>query len=167
MVKRRVDSLYTKEQAEEIARVWESHPAKGRTPNSLAGKVRALRKRGINIHVPPFAHGTTDLAQTILSGNIQSQAHTDWRNERISKSLLKADMTAGQTASARSKRATSEELIRLYQTEYGFDTNILPSAPAVANWAVRKGYASPDDEVNLKRRVARALANLKSRTVRT
>lgn len=167
MVKRKLDSLYTKEQADEIARVWQSHRAKGRTPDSLAGKVRALRKRGININIPPFAHGTPDLAQTILSGNIQSQAHADWRNEQISKSLLKADMTAGQTASSRSKRAKSEKLIRLYQKEYGLDTNILPSAPAVANWAVRKGYAPPDDEVNLKRRVARALANFKSQTVRT
>lgn len=153
MTKRRLDSLYTKEQAEEIARAWESNPAKGRTPDSLAGKVRALRKRGINIHVPPFSHGTPDLAQTILSGNIQSQAHTDWRNEQISKSLLKADMAAGQTASARSKVAKSKAIIAEYKEAHRVPENIRPLTTHVADWAIEQGLALPHDRHNLIRRL--------------
>lgn len=153
MVEYNLDSLYTKEQAEEITRVWKSHPAKGRTPYSLAGKVRALRNRGINIQAPPFAHGSMDLAQIIISGNTQSQAHTDWRNKQISKSLLKADMTAGQTASAVSKAAKSKAIILEYKSAHGLPRDIQPSASQVADWFIKIGFALKSDRRNLIRRL--------------
>lgn len=148
-----IDALYTPTQEQEIIRVWKANPAKGRIPKTLAGKVRALRKRGVPINAPPFGHSASELTDTIVSGNIASDAHNDWRNELISKSLLKADMAAGQSASASSKRAKSEALIVQYKQAHNLKEGIKPSAALVADWAIEQGLALPCDRRNLIKRL--------------
>ena len=147
------DSLYTEDQAEEIARTWEANPAKGRTPKTLVGKVQTLRKRGVAINVPPFSHGLSDLSEVILSGNIASEAHIDWRNERISKCLRKANMAAGQRAAARGKREKTKALVDSYIEVHDIPNGIKPLATRVADWAIQSGLVQRSGRRNLTRRL--------------
>lgn len=153
-----LNHLIPEKQQQEIEKLWKAHGMKGRAPQSYHKKLMRLEAAGVDISsIAPTHWGKPlpDWQISIANGEGMEEARRDWTNERISNSLLKADMAAGAEGAAAAKLDKSRAIIKAYKLEHNLGDKVKPLARTIAAEISKREGLSTRDEQNLTRRLKR------------
>lgn len=142
----------------QIDRLWQAHGMKGAPPKSYHQKLKRLEAAGVDVSslTPPgWGKPIPDWQKAIICGEGMEEAHRDWKNERISESLLKADMAAGADGAAKAKTAKNKKIIEAYKKSHGMTEAQIPLAKEIAAEIAKRDCLTGQEERNLTRRLRR------------